>query len=275
MLHWLVEDFASDNSTSILIEEIKRQGYPCEVIRYIPFSGVNSHETRCANETCVVVYGSIQLCKRLQREQPHWMPGPMVTWNNYRCCVYYAYYGAYLFNSIYTMLPFAELIRRKEEFFERYDGAFFMRPDDGAKSFTGTLVQPRSLEGNSLIKLQCETTEESLIVVAAPRLINREWRLVCSHTDVITGSRYKTNEMVDIRAELPDEVKALGEKILKETTWRPDPVFTLDICQARDELFLLEIGAFSYAGLYQCDFEKIVSQVSAIAIKEFEDFNEH
>lgn len=272
-LHWLIEDFERDNSFSELADEVQRQGYPCEVIRYVPFASGN-YSKIWPNETCVIFQGSIQLAKQIQRDRRDWIPGPIISWNNYKCSVYYAHLGAYLFNQKYIMLPFRELIRRKGELFEMFDGEFFLRPDDGAKSFTGTLVKPESLEGNSLKYLECNAEHYSLVVAAPSKLIEREWRLICAGKEVITGSRYKTFGQFDAKVDLPDEVKAYGEMILNEVLWRPDPIFSLDICSSKKGLSLLEIGAFSDAGLYKCNLEKIVTRASEIALNEWKDIME-
>ena len=34
---WIIEDFDEINSYAILAEEVKRQGYEVEIIRYLPF----------------------------------------------------------------------------------------------------------------------------------------------------------------------------------------------------------------------------------------------
>jgi hypothetical protein len=110
---------------------------------------------------------------------------------------------------------------------------------------------------------------EDLIVLSSDKRsrLNREWRLVCSKGTVITGSRYKTAGMVDYRRELPDNVKEFAENVIA-TEWQPDPIYVLDICSDHDgKLYLLEIGAFSVAGLYHCDFDLIVKAVEQI-IKE-------
>jgi len=268
-VHWLVEDFERDNSFGELADEIRRQGHPCEVIRYVPFSS-GDYSQIWPEETCVVFQGSIQLARQIQRERGSWVPGPIADWRNYLCRIYYAYLGRFLLNEDYSMLPFGHLLYRKESLFERHGGSFFIRPDDGAKSFTGTLVTPDSLTGNSLKSFEYDTSPESLVVVAPNRLIKREWRLVCIGDEVITGSRYKTFGQCDFRPDVPTEVIEYGEGILKAVSWRPDPVFILDICET-SSLHLLEIGAFSVAGLYKCDLEKIVSRVSEVSLALWAD----
>lgn len=49
-----------------------------------------------------------------------------------------------------------------------------------------------------------------------------------------------------------------------------DRVLTLDICQTQDDLKVLEVNAFSTSGLYACDKDRIVEEVSKVAQDEHE-----
>jgi len=109
--------------------------------------------------------------------------------------------------------------------------------------------------------------------VSSPKNIHREWRLICSGTEVITGSRYKTHGLVDFNSEVPEEIISYAEYILKKTSWRPDPVFVMDMCLTKESAIrILEIGAFSVAGLYRCDLGRIVERVSQIASREWSEY---
>ena len=51
--------------------------------------------------------------------------------NNLRCASYYTYFGQYLLNNKYFLIPLGELLRRKTEIMEYFksDGDLFVRPD--------------------------------------------------------------------------------------------------------------------------------------------------
>jgi len=64
----------------------------------------------------------------------------------------------------------------------------------------------------------------------------------------------------------------LVKEILK-VGYYPDSVFCIDICQDTDGNFwLMELTAFSSAGLYGCEMEKVVKRVSEIAIEDHRIF---
>ena len=272
---WLIEDFERDNSFGELADEVKRQGMECITIRND--DDISEKLKVWPGEQCVLFQGSISLAIRIQREKS-WVPGPIADWKNFRCQTYYTHYGKWLLNSEYTMLPFAEFWRRQTEFHKRY-GDFFLRPDDGVKTFTGFAVTEGMLDGNMGRYLNSECQPEDLVLVSPIKRIHREWRLICSKDEgVIASSRYKTWGLSDYNSDTPDEVLCYANEILRDSKWVPDSLFALDICDSLDGnkvqlegLHLLEIGAFSVAGLYKCDLTRIVDVASRYAHKDWEE----
>lgn len=273
---WLIESFDRDNSFEELSEEVKRQGMECELIKYEPYES-GTYDV-FPGEQCVVFQGSINLARQIQREK-QWIPGPLATWNNYLCQTYYSHYGKWLLNGQYTMLPFIEFMRRKDEFLEKFGGSFFLRPNGGTKSFTGFPCSAKDLEGNMGKYLQSECPFDELVLVSPVQQIHREWRLICASNrgakgadrfKILTGSRYKTWGRSDYNPEVPKEAIDLALEILNASLWMPDSVFCMDICDSpMGKYHLLEIGAFSVAGLYKCDMKPIVEHVSELAWDEF------
>jgi hypothetical protein len=47
--------------------------------------------------------------------------------------------------------------------------------------------------------------------------------------------------------------------------WRPDPIFMLDICEAEERFWLVEINGFSCSWLYACDLAAVVREASRLA----------
>jgi len=106
---WIIEDFEADNKFDLLAEEVKRQGMEVEIIRYIPLKSGNYD--KYADNLCVIVQASLNLARQLQR-QKSWIPGPWLNSDSYECTNFYPYYGKYLMNEDYIMLPRAEVKRR-------------------------------------------------------------------------------------------------------------------------------------------------------------------
>lgn len=276
---WLIEDFERDNSFDLLAKAVEAAGMEYRVEKYVPFGEERDFLNKIGDNSprCLVFQGSIQFAKQLQKWRCNWVPGVWCSWNNYRCVSYYTHYGQFLLNKEYLMLPLGEVDRRKDEFFERWNGKFFMRPDSGAKSFTGKIITHDSVYSPhcswsewKFIMKEAEPTD--LVVVSKPQMIHKEWRVVCSGNKAVTGSRYMTHGQTDYKEEFPQEVASYAEVILRSTKWRPDPIFVLDVCETKgEELHLLEIGAFSVAGLYLCDHNKLVEVASELAIEAYKE----
>ena len=71
-----------------------------------------------------------------------WVPGGWCNFEDLACTKYYSFFGKYLLNSNYTILPIAEAIRQCESLFDLFgvNGEIFVRPDAVDKSFSGRLV---------------------------------------------------------------------------------------------------------------------------------------
>lgn len=148
---WVIEDFEHDNSFGPLAEEVKRQGYGCEVIRYEPLQS-GSYDV-FDNEGCVLFQGSINLALQLLRSKK-WIPGPWLTRDNYECMKYYAHLGKYLFNDRYVILPRGDVRRRidwlyNECFGHAYEDLFF-RPSSGLKPWTAGVFNRPNFESSCL-----------------------------------------------------------------------------------------------------------------------------
>src|SRR5581483_4552773 len=72
----------------------------------------------------------------------------------------------------------------------------------------------------------------SLVVIAAPREIGREWRVVVVEDEVIAAGQYAADGQKSIAPGCPDAVREHVRAILAEVRWRPDAVFMLDVCEA-------------------------------------------
>lgn len=277
---WIIEKFGGDSDVAeALKKEVEIQGHEVLYLDdYEPFGDFNGVKTFDIEEP-VIVQGSIQFIKQLQREKLFYY-GEWCKWDEFRCQEYYAQLGEYIVNQDYMMMPLIEAHRRQNELLEIFNGNFFIRPDAGDKGFTGmviTGVQDLNSESravNTWKNIIRDHYKETLVVVAPVRTILNEWRMVVVDKEIITGSHYKENGKLNILSEehAPQEVFDFAAKVRK-TKWAPAPVWIMDICRTKDgNLHLLEIGAFNCAGLYGCNLSKIVSRVSKKVIDTVEEY---
>lgn len=272
---WLVEDFEGDGTLDPLILEIKSQGMQCEVVNYTPFQG--GEYNQYFNEDCVVFYGSLNLARQLQREKP-WVPGPICNFKNMCCKTYYSYWGKYLFNQDYIMLPMLEIKRRREEIFKQFgiDDTIWIRPDSGSKTFAGQTVPLEFLDrefdlfGNYAGK----PIDEIIAIISSPKKIDKEWRIVVAHQyGVVASSLYKEDGKLKEAEGSPSGVIEIANRIAMED-WQPDKMYTVDVCESNGKFYFLEANSLSCSGFYACSVKPIVEIASKIALKEWKDYQE-
>jgi hypothetical protein len=272
---WLVEDFEGDGSLDPIISEIKSQGMQCEVVNYTPFQG--GEYNQYSGEDCVIFYGSLNLARQLQKEKP-WVPGPICNFKNLCCKTYYSYWGEYLFNQDYIMLPMLEIKRKREEIFKQFgvDDTIFIRPDSGAKTFAGQTVPLEFLdkEFELFSYYAAKPMDEILAVISSPKPIDNEWRVVIStEYGLVAASQYKKGGRLFEMEGCPLGVMEIAENISKEP-WQPDSMYTVDVCESDGEYHFLEVNSFSCSGLYKCKPKYIVETASKVALEEWKDYQE-
>ena len=262
-MEWLIENLGH-SSYQELYECAKRNH---EAKLFVGFDKAFD-ANRAAKESPFIFVGSIEGCKIVRN---HWPTKGVLycSLDNYACTKYYSYFGSFLFNQDYIILPLSELNRRKYFFYGLLgvEAKLFVRTNEGDKVFESCLVDLQDFEGWYESKPQ-----HSLVVVASPKKIRGEWRFICSkNKDIVAHSLYRYQGLLTLIPNVPPGALELCHKIL-EVGYYPDSVFCVDI--AEDEIGnyrLMELNGFSSADLYACDKERIVQRVSEIALEDFEN----
>ena len=271
---WIIEGKVFEHNIDALKAELKRQDIPFELAKYIPFEkGMYKNPKGVERNGCVLFYGSLNLMRQLLREKS-WIPCGWCTLKNFECSKYYAYFGKFLLNQDYIMLPAVELLRQKEFIYNKMgiDNCVFVRPSSGFKEFAGDVVPFDEMDKNALGFGFYHENPELMTVVTTPKVLTKEWRFVVAKKKVITGSQYRLGKDVEPElVEIDCEAALYAQSIVDEVEWEPDPIYTLDVCESNGELFLLELNGFSTSGLYDCDLETIIRVASKMAEEEWAD----
>jgi len=263
---WIVEEFHPDNSFQKLADEVRRQGMVCEVLKYWPFES-GSYDIY-SDADCVLFQGSINLGLQLQREKS-WRPGLWFNQQNFECSTYYAYWGGYLLNRDYIMVPAGDLVRKSPWLFNVFGQRLFIRPNSGVKTFAGRVFQHTSLKVEWPEQF-VDVSLEDLVVVSEAKRVDQEWRFVIARGEVVTGCQYKHNGKFEQKPGFPDEAAGLAGEIA-QSGFQPGPMYVLDICRVSDKYYLMETNSFSCSGLYECDMEMIVKAATQLAIEEWKN----
>lgn len=264
---WLIQTNMEGVDTGPMVAEVTSQGMVVRPIEHrlgaqVDFSRYDPHD-------CIICYGDIDFVRQVRQRAP-FIPGAWCNFDNMKCSTYYAYFGGHLLNRQYAMMPIGDLLRRWTNWstflsFTWDREPLFIRPDSGAKSFTGYVVLPD--EKDRIHTLIQTIGPETLVIVAPEKQITAEWRFVICDRNVITGCRYLPDESTNLK---PSSLRLAG--VIASQEWQPDLCYTVDIAESEGEVRLLEINSFSCAGFYDCNISSIVHWASEVAIKEWKEY---
>jgi ATP-grasp domain, R2K clade family 2 len=274
---WVIERHIFEEEQELaLIAEVKKQGGEVKLID--PLSKHNFNywdEGYLLEDKSVVFRGSLNIGKKARQQA--WYPGVIMDIKNFNCSTYYTYWGQWMLNKHYWLMPLAELYRDNfiEDCLESlycpyYSDKVFIRPDSGMKQFAGGLFNLSDL--SSLKGIEPET----LILVAPIKQVDREWRFVVCDNKVITGSQYfEKGEYVSSQdSYLNNKAADYLDMTLKNINWLPDQIYCVDVCESEGEFSILELNSFSCSALYNCDLSKVVEVANNIAIREWKEVND-
>jgi len=194
-----------------------------------------------------------------------WTPGMYFNANVKNFSKFSYHMGDDLLNSDYHILPYGEFKRRRLP----ADTEVFIKPESGLKEFVGQVIYDDSFD-DDLTKLSPYNSidDDTLCVVASRKRIGAEFRYVICEREVITGSEYRWDNVLDVRRDTHPTCDALANRVAK-AEWQADTVYVCDVALLVDDVAkVIELNAFSSSGLYACDIYKIVEAVSRAAQKE-------
>lgn len=263
MMNWLLEkNIFEESFINNLKQSILNNNMKFVECSYIPFAGGKYNDLFDEND-CVLFYGSLNLAKQIQRETS-WQPGTFCNLKNFKCQTYYCHLGEYLLNQDYIMLPLKELIRRKDYICDLFGANIFVRPDCGDKAFTGKVVNYHDISLDAFDYGFYYEDDSILTIVSSAKKIDKEWRFVVCDHKVITGSQYKINCELEVEKGYPQDAFDFAQKIA-DIKWQPDSCYTIDVSLSEGKYSILEINSFSCSGMYDCDANIIVKEVSKVA----------
>jgi hypothetical protein len=219
----------------------------------------------------VLFYGSTTLVDRLYKQKGTWNPGIYYEPALSSTQAVHRHYGTRMLNDPCSVLRLGRLLTGKATKFGDPDGvwepedALFIRPEMDLKEFVGGVRKFKELPELLKQGSQSRATEETLVMVAAPVNIQREWRTIIVDGKVIAASQYKYDgrllQSTDEHFE-PTAVKDFAEDCA--LLYKPAPVFVLDVAELwNGQLRVVETNCFNCAGWYQANFRAIAREVTA------------
>lgn len=266
---WLIERGVYRNDAARVKDEVERQGMQCAEVDYFPGRKTPDDLRGCPalpDNACVVLWGTLPLMQQLQIQHT-WIPGGWCHLQNLDCSTYYRQFGPWLLNNQHAMLTGVEATRQEQQLFEQFGrDELFVRPSGVHKLFTGKVVYRDDFR-DAIAPARYDPL--TLVVVAPPQEIAREWRLIIVGDVVVAASQYRDQGAISIATGCPEEVARFAAEILNSVRWRPDRAFMMDVCESDGRLHILELNSFSCSAWYACDVAAVVRAASEAAQAEW------
>lgn len=277
---WLIENYEGSRIAPLLVETLIREGIEFKTIT----GKFDEPLDFWSDDTCVVFHGSLNVCQRLQREKPTWIPGAFYDSRSFQCTSYYHHFSSFLLNQEYIMLPAGDLIHKWGKLavmlYEPWSispngisNQLFIRPNTGFKTFSGHVTDLSTDKGKQDwgFLINNYISPDDLILVARVQLVHDEYRIVLCDGLVVSGSQYMNQGEIVYNKKTPIDVDIFAQKCAAQAQgWETDHVYVMDICNTtycRDKWELIEVNSFSGSDPYDCDLEPIVHRVNEIAVK--------
>lgn len=249
-MQWLVESDVHSEDMEELRNCIEGAGDKFIPARYVPFEKFNYLSLVDVKEP-VMTLGSLQLCRDVL--QSGVKIGAYANFKKLECSSYYPHFHKYLVNQDYLMMPFGSLLPNKENLYNWLgsDECIFIRPSSGFKQFTGAVVEYNNFERDINSFGFYDFDVNLMCVVARPRNIIDEFRFFIAGKEPIGHSSYRINGKLNHNGSASNEMFDFVTKVLDEVSYRPDPIFAMDIGVFKDGSFgIVELNSFSASGLY-------------------------
>ncbi len=268
---WLVLEPMLRYSAVELPDEIRRQGFNCELFDSIP----DPSDPRLipAEDHCTILYGSLEFCRTLN-SKGRFQPGNLGNNDNVTPTMYMANLPLDWFLNRHALFTSWHLFKDRGPEWCRMFGdeehlKVFVRPNSGFKSFAGQFVRTDDwaydVDGIDKLSGVMPTT---MIMVNRPIELQGEFRFVIADRKVLTGSEYRWDGKLDVRSDFLEDCFEVAKK-MAAYEWQPDIAYTCDVAQTPDGPKIIELNGFSSAGLYRCKIPAVVKGISAAAWAEW------
>lgn len=268
MVNWIVDELLGEKREATgfpsIADAAEELGHKVYRTKYVPFS--EQVEDIYIGDEVVITYGTVQFCRQIEKKYGRtWTPCMYFNQNVKLWQKFAVHLADDLLNDEFVILPLATAVRNTPF-------NYFVKPLSGLKEFTGQIINFSNHNFEDIAKQLCPhgvIEPDVLCVLARPKEIKAEFRYVIVNKQVITGSEYRWDNVLDVRRDTHPICDAMADKVAK-AEWQADTVYVCDVALLPDDTAkVVELNAFSSSGLYACDTYKIVEAVSKAAAKEW------
>jgi len=249
------------------------QGWDVVRVENIPFTNqfvYQADHLPCMEELLqnkkVWFHGSIQAAKRAQKVTAWQVHAP---WEQLDCQVYYSALRDLPLQKQHQIIYLGELKDKVLELFYSPladQQTLFVRPTGADKLFNGGCIQLETFNDQWKLITTYEPPLYSKIVIARPQHILMEARFLVVDQQIVTGSLYRSGRS-KIQCEAPPELISIAMGFLdecKKRHYNPAVSWVLDLAQTSEGWSVIEVGATSCCGLYDCNLDQFMEALTGV-----------
>jgi len=263
---WVLEPDVFPSNHDAFVRAVHEAGH--EVVLWQDDWGLTGSWPRLDSRT-VVFHGSLENAARIAAELP-WRPGAYCDVAAFQCSTWYPQAQRWLLHRHWQIVSASQLVANPSAVLAASADIYslFVRPDSPLKPFAGRVLRRNEITLEALDYGFYFDDAAIPVVVAPVRSVEREWRYVVVDRQIVAGSAYDPAKRAAVRDD-PGGAPWQFAATVAATLAPPKTVYVMDICEADNELRLLELNPFSGADLYACDLAIVVREVSSAAAKAF------
>lgn len=173
-----------------------------------------------------------------------------------------------MLNEDHVYISFKNLIKEWSTIFTGFgnNSTIFIRPNGGDKDFTGRIVDYDEKDEfidectkYSDIEHGIKFDDRILCLVSSPKPIVAEYRFFILNKEVICGSQYRRNNILDKRMDVMPGAEEIANLVAKQD-YQPDLFYCVDICElSNNEFKVIEMNSGSCSGIYECNKSLLIS----------------
>ena len=261
MTTWIVQDNLRQVNDGVdnLLKSLETQKVAFELVTVIPFAE-DPPEVKATGP--VVFFGSTSL--RALAMKSDRKPGVWFNEVDFSFAKSKNGYGQHLLNYDSTVVTVDTFLNGVATL--PADEEVFLRPANDSKEVVGA-VKLRSewaSELRSSMGVRYGVTNETVVQIAKPKVIGREWRFFIIDRKISTYCQSRENGRLNLQLGAPENVIRFVNERLSEYT--PQPVFVMDVCEidgpkGKPIYKLVENNCFNCSGAYLCDMDKVVRAI--------------
>lgn len=260
MIHWILqENLIRPQLLEELQKAIEADGAICQKIQVIPFS----EELNLALDSTIypIFYGSTTLMLNAYKN-PKFRKGVFYDSTTFTMSNYVAQWKESMLNYDGKLVQLQEIERIESKPKQKW----FIRPNADSKTFAGQLKSFEALVAWSRKIMALNLPDfhaESLLWMAIPQAIDKEWRAFVVDKKVVAVSRYMNQGNLDI-STIDVPTKLLEFLKTQIETYNLSEVYAIDIAQTNQVFKIIECNCFNGTGFYEHDIAAIVRAINSM-----------